>query len=162
VLDTLWSAAAEQGRVAGLNMAGAPTVFHRHVALNVTQLADLVATVIGDVGGADDPDLVTITRGQSEAWSGVPRGTNVVRHDATDRIRIHVDSHTILGAVVMGDQALSLPLTRLIANRVDITAIREALIERPEALASTLLDFWHALKPWDHAPPYDHHARLAV
>ena len=67
----------------------------------------------------------------------------------------------ILGAVIMGDQALSLPLTRLIANRVDITSIRDTLIERPELLASTLLDFWHSLTPWDHAPPYDHHARLA-
>ena len=161
VLDTLWSAAAEQGRVAGLNMAGSPTVFHRHVALNVTQLGDLVATVIGEVGGSEDPDLVTITRGQSEAWSGATKGTNLVRHDATDRIRIHVNDRTILGAVIMGDQALSLPLTRLIANRVDITPIRDTLIERPELLASTLLDFWHSLTPWDHAPPYDHHARLA-
>jgi len=161
VLDTLWSAAAEQGRVAGLNMAGRPTVFHRHVALNVTQLGDLVTTVIGEVGGSEDPDLITITRGQSEAWSGATEGTTLVRHDATDRIRIHINDRTILGAVIMGDQALSLPLTRLIANRVDITPIRDTLIERPEMLASTLLDFWHSLTPWDHAPPYDHHARLA-
>lgn len=161
VLDTLWSAAAEQGRVAGLNMAGSPTVFHRHVALNVTQLGDLVATVIGEVGGTEDPDLVTITRGQSEAWSGATEGTTLVRHDATDRIRIHINGRTILGAVIMGDQALSLPLTRLIAGRVDIRPIRDTLIERPELLASTLLDFWHSLTPWDHAPPYDHHARLA-
>jgi NAD(P)H-nitrite reductase large subunit len=161
VLDTLWSAAAEQGRVAGLNMVGMPTVFHRHVALNVTQLGDLVTTVVGEVGGTEDPDLVTITRGQSEAWAGTARGTQVVRHDATDRIRIHVNGRTILGAVIMGDQALTLPLTRLIAGRVDISAIRDALIERPEMLAATLLDFWHSLAPWQHVPPYDHHAQLA-
>ncbi len=161
VLDTLWSAAAEQGRVAGLNMAGSPAVFHRHVALNVTQIGDLVTTVIGEVGGTEDPDLITITRGQSEAWSGATEGTNLVRHDATDRIRIHINGRTILGAVIMGDQALSLPLTRLIANRVDITPIRAALIEQPGLLASTLFDFWHSLAPWNHAPPYDHHARLA-
>jgi NAD(P)H-nitrite reductase large subunit len=162
VLDTLWSAAAEQGRVAGLNMAGSPTVFHRHVALNVTQVGDVVITVIGEVGGTEDPDLITITRGQSEAWSGGSRGTNLVRHDATDRIRIHIDGRVILGAVIMGDQALSLPLTRLIADRVDIAPIRDALVGRPELLATTLLDYWHSLTPWDHAPPYDHHARLAV
>ena len=160
VLDTLWSAAMEQGRAAGLNMAGMPTVFHRHVALNVTRLADIITTVIGDVGGIDDPDLITITRGQSEAWSGAGTGISVVRHDASDRIRIHLNGRTILGAVIMGDQALSLPLTRIIAERVDITPIRDALVERPEALASTLLDFWHSLHPWEHAP-YDHHARLA-
>jgi NADPH-dependent 2,4-dienoyl-CoA reductase/sulfur reductase-like enzyme len=160
VLDTLWSAAMEQGRAAGLNMAGMPTVFHRHVAINVTQLADIVITVIGDVGGIDDPDLVTITRGQSEAWAGAGTGISVVRHDTSDRIRIHLDGRTILGAVILGDQALSLPLTRLIAERADITPIRDALIEHPEALASTLLDFWHSLHPWEHAP-YDHHARVA-
>ncbi len=160
VLDTLWSAAMEQGRAAGLNMAGIPTVFHRHVAINVTQLADIVITVIGDVGGIDDPDLVTITRGQSEAWAGAGTGISVVRHDTSDRIRIHLDGRTILGAVILGDQALSLPLTRLIAERADITSLRDALIEHPEALASTLLDFWHSLHPWEHAP-YDHHARVA-
>lgn len=160
VLDTLWSAAAEQGRVAGLNMAGAPTVFHRHVALNVTQLGNIITTVVGDVGGIDDPDLVTLTRGQSEAWAGVGAGTDVVRHDASDRIRIHIDGRTILGAVIMGDQALTASLTRLIADRVDITSIRQALLERPEALASTLLEFWNTMEPWEHAP-YDHHAHLA-
>ena len=161
VLDTLWSAAAEQGRVAGLNMAGVATTYHRHVALNVTQLGDLITTVIGDVGGADDPDLVTITRGQSEAWAGASVGTSLVRHDASDRIRIHINGRAILGAVIMGDQALSVPLTRFIADRVDITSIRQALIERPEALASTLLEFWRSREPWQHAP-CDHHSRLAV
>jgi len=142
VLDTLWSSAAEQGSVAGLNMAGIRTPYRKRVALNLTRLADIITTVVGDVGGDPDPDLVTITRGQSEAWRGGSVGTSVVGRNATDRVRIRINSRTILGAVIMGDQTVSVPLTSLIADRVDITPIRQRLLDWPEAMVSTLLDFW--------------------
>jgi len=141
VLDTLWSAAAQQGRVAGLNMAGARMPYRKRVALNVTQLADIVTTVVGEVGGEPDPDLVTITRGQSEAWRGWTAGTSIIDQQAMSRIRIRLNGGRILGAVIMGDQTLSAPLASLIGDRVDVTPIRQTLLDRPETIASTLLDF---------------------
>jgi NAD(P)H-nitrite reductase large subunit len=37
----------------------------------------------------------------------------------------------ILGAVVMGDQALSRPIQHLIRGRVDISSVRDRLAQRP-------------------------------
>ena len=141
VLDTLWSAAAQQGRIAGLNLAGARTPYRKRVALNVTQLADIITTVVGEVGGEADPDLLTITRGQSEAWNSWNAGTSIIDQEAMGRIRIRLNGGRILGAVIMGDQTLSAPLASLIADRVDVTPIRQALLDRPESMASTLLEF---------------------
>lgn len=142
VLDTLWSSAVAQGAVAGLNMSGRKTPYRKLVALNVTCLAGLVMTVVGDVGGEDDPDLVTITRGQSEAWHLGATSMSVVDQHGEGRIRLRLGERTILGALVLGSQTLSEPLHRLVADRVDITPIRLTLVEHPEVLPSTLLRFY--------------------
>ena len=73
-LDVLWPVAVTQGRVAGANMAGVPTTYDRGVPFNVTRLAGLLVTLIGAVGtrGEADADLLTISRGDSEVWRGVP------------------------------------------------------------------------------------------
>jgi NAD(P)H-nitrite reductase large subunit len=143
VLDTLWASAAAQGRVAGLNMSGRQVPYRKLVALNVTCLAGLVTTVVGDVGGEDDPDLVTITRGQSEAWHLGATSMSVVDQQGEGRIRLRLGERTIIGALVLGNQALSEPLHRLVADQVDITTIRSALLQHPEVLPSTLLRFYH-------------------
>jgi len=142
VLDTLWSSAAAQGRVAGLNMSGQKTPYRKQVALNVTCLAGLVATVVGDVGGEDDPDLVTITRGQSEAWHLGVTAMSVVDQQGDGRIRLRLGERTIIGALILGNQTLSEPVQRLVADQTDITPIRATLLEHPEVLPSTLLRFY--------------------
>jgi hypothetical protein len=127
--------------VAGLNMSGRQVAYRKAVPLNVTRLAGLVTTVVGDVGGGEDPDLVTITRGQSEAWHIGSRALSVADHRGGGRIRILLGERRILGAVVMGDQTLSEPLHRLIADEADITPIRAVLLEHPEVMPATLLQF---------------------
>jgi hypothetical protein len=52
-------------------MAGLQTPYVKIVPFNVTRLADLTTTIIGNVGGGSDPDLQGIARGDSET-SGLP------------------------------------------------------------------------------------------
>jgi NADPH-dependent 2,4-dienoyl-CoA reductase/sulfur reductase-like enzyme len=48
---TRYESGREQGRVAGLNMAGVRTPYRKSPPLNVTRLAGLTTTIIGQVGG---------------------------------------------------------------------------------------------------------------
>ncbi|MBY0489972.1 MAG: FAD-dependent oxidoreductase [Gemmatimonadaceae bacterium] len=140
-LDTLWSSALAQGRTAGYNMAGLGLVLRQHPPLNVTRVAGVTTTIIGAVGGAADPDLLTLTRGQSERWQLDPDAWSVggTRHE--DRLRVVVSGQRIVGAVVMGDQRVSVPLAHLIGEQVDISALRPLLDAAPDDALDRLLAF---------------------
>lgn len=142
VLDSLWSPAREQGFAAGLNMAGQRKPYVKSVPFNVTRLAGLTTTIIGVVGRGRDEDLVGIARGDSETWRQLPDA--IVAQDGfeVNRLRVLVGEKTLLGAVVMGDQALSFPLEKIISNRMDISAIREKLLTPNMNIAEVLAGFW--------------------
>lgn len=151
LLDTLWSSAEGQGRVAGENMAGGRAAYRKRIAFNVTCLAGLITTIVGDVGvEGDDADLLTITRGQSEAWSGGRESWSLMDRRGADRVRIQLGDHQIVGAVILGDQALSDILTQLITEQVDITPIREALVQQPATMMAQLTTFYQA---WERTRP---------
>jgi NADPH-dependent 2,4-dienoyl-CoA reductase/sulfur reductase-like enzyme len=142
-LDALWSSALAMGRHAGLSMAGERAPYRKAVPMNVTRLAGLVTTVIGAVGGGKDPDMVTMTRGQSEGWDSHGPTTMAVdeRHGA-DRVRVMLDERNVVGALVMGSQLLSDPLARLVADRVDVSSIRgELLAADPDTALARLMAF---------------------
>jgi NAD(P)H-nitrite reductase large subunit len=142
ILNALWSAALTQGRTAGLNMAGADTPYVKPVAMNVTQLAGLVTTIIGAVGSGRDDDLVTIARGDSEAWRLLPQAWVVTDRHEVNRVRLLLDEHTIVGALVVGDQAWSRPLYQLIAQRADLTPIRSQLMADQASALTQLANFY--------------------
>ncbi|MBK6454701.1 MAG: FAD-dependent oxidoreductase [Gemmatimonadetes bacterium] len=143
-LDTLWASARRQGSVAGMNMAGMHVAYRTRPPMNVTRVGGITATIIGAVGGADDPDLLTLTRGQSERWAADPESWSVGGARRGDRLRVVVSGRAIVGALVMGDQELSRPLAHLIGEEVDISALRPALEQSPEDAMDLLLDFCHA------------------
>ena len=141
-LDALWASALAMGRAAGLNMAGDSTPYRKAVPMNVTRLAGLVTTVIGAVGGGKDPDLVTMTRGQSEGWDAHGASVTVQERHGTDRVRVLLDEKTVVGALVMGSQRLSHALARLVADRTDVSPIRaELLAAHPDDALLRLIDF---------------------
>jgi len=146
-LDTLWSKALRQGRIAGANMAGDREQYRRRVPFNVTRLAGLTTTIIGRVNAGPDDDLVSIARGDSETWRQLPEVMAVQWHSRLDRTRVLVARNTIIGAVVMGDQTLSRPLQQLIANRVDVTSIAERLRRAGDALSDAIIGRW---LEWSH------------
>ncbi|MBN1579523.1 MAG: FAD-dependent oxidoreductase, partial [Anaerolineae bacterium] len=121
-LDVLWPVAVAQGRVAGANMAAMPTIYHRGVPLNVTRLAGLLFTLIGAVGtrGTPDPDLLTISRGDSEVWRGIPNTLVVYDQHESNRQRLMLKDNRLVGAIIIGDQSFSSIVYRLIQDRVDV------------------------------------------
>ena len=59
-----------------------------------------------------------------------------------NRLRVLVGEKTIIGAIIMGDQMLSQPLHHLITRRVDITPIRDRLLQPDTPLGDIIAAFW--------------------
>jgi NAD(P)H-nitrite reductase large subunit len=141
-LDSLWGPARDQGTTAGLNMVGLNKAYLKVVPFNVTRLAGLTTTIVGTVGRGSDQDLAGIARGDSETWRELPDAIAAQVGFQVNRLRVLVGEKTLIGAIVMGDQTLSRPIHRLIADRVDITPIRDQLLQPGAPLADILADFW--------------------
>jgi NAD(P)H-nitrite reductase large subunit len=142
ILDSLWAPARQQGFAAGLNMAGKKTAYIKDPPFNVTRLAGLTTTIIGTVGRGRDDDLVGIARGDSETWRELPECVVAQRGFDVNRLRLLVGEKTLLGAIVMGDQKLSLPLEKIISEKMDISPIREKLLVPNAKIGDVILEFW--------------------
>jgi len=139
-IEVLWSSAVAKGRIAGLNMAGEPVHAYEAAApLNVTRLAGLKITIMGTVGSGKDSDLEGIARGGSETWHRLGDATVMESQIGEAHVRLVFGEHTITGAVVMGDQALSFPLQEIIAAGADVSGIM-ADLQAPSAPVAKLID----------------------
>jgi NAD(P)H-nitrite reductase large subunit len=141
-LDVLWSTALSQGRAAGMNMTGGNRPYAKGIALNVTQLAGLKVAIIGAVGKGGQEDLVTIARGDSEAWRLARQALVVTERHEVNRVRIMVAGQRIVGALLMGDQTWSQPLQRLIAARTDVSPLGQALTGGGTQALEALAEFY--------------------
>lgn len=150
-LDSLWNTARQQGRAAGLNMSGQPFLYQKELSFNVTRLAGLTTTIIGRVGGGRDADMVGIARGDSESWRQYTDAVVIQNNSDAGRLRIQVGGQVLVGAVIMGDQAFSAPLEGLIANRVDITPIREKLLQPGAPVGELAAEYWYRWEESIHA-----------
>jgi NADPH-dependent 2,4-dienoyl-CoA reductase/sulfur reductase-like enzyme len=142
IIDSLWGPARDQGHVAGLNMTGRKTAYLKSPPFNVTRLAGLTTTIIGTVGRGRDEDLVGIARGDSETFRSLPDAIAAQSGFDVNRLRLMIGQNRLIGAIVMGDQTLSLPLQKLIAGHADISPIREKLMARDVKIADVVADFW--------------------
>ena len=141
-LDSLWNPAREQGKVAGLNMAGRKTAYLKSAPFNVTRLAGLTTTIIGTVGRGNDKDMIGIARGDSETWRELPEAIVAQNGFDVNHMRLLIGEKNVVGAIVMGDQTLSWPLQKMIAGKADISSIRDNLLEPNAALADLIAQFW--------------------
>jgi NAD(P)H-nitrite reductase large subunit len=147
-VDTLWPIANEQGRVAGASMAGEHVTYLRPAPFNVTKIGGITTTIIGQVGtGVRDPDLVTLSRGDSYSWREQLGDFAVAAREGDSRLRLVVGPDRIAGAVVMGDQSLSRTLQRLVREKVDITPIRRRLLDGSGDLAAVLTSLVGGAQP---------------
>lgn len=146
VLDTLWWVARQQGDTAGKNMAGVASAYVRRTAMNVTRLAGLTTTIIGQVGTGGREGELQIARGDSESWQTVPDAIAAQDGFDVNHIRLMVGQNTLLGALIMGDQTLSRPVYKLVSEQMDITPIRAALLAPDARPAEVLARFWAHLK----------------
>jgi NAD(P)H-nitrite reductase large subunit len=145
LLDTLWSTALAQGRLAGLNMAGLASPYQRAASLNVTRLAGLTTTIIGAIGtGRREEDTIAIVRGDSESWRSTTDAVAAQTEFEVNRVRVMIGQQTLVGALVMGDQTLSYPLQHLIAGQVDISPIRDHLLAPDAPLMDIIRGYWES------------------
>lgn len=130
-IDSLWSVAIAQGKIAGENMAGGSRSYMpRPAPFNVTKIGGVTTTLIGTVGaGGRDGDLIALARGDSNAWREQLAGFAVEDDHGANHLRLVLSEDRILGAVVMGDQSLSQPLLSVIRNRIDIREVRDRLLQ---------------------------------
>lgn len=142
IIDSLWGPARDQGSIAGMNMAGGRVVYSKPIAFNVTRLAGLTTTIIGKVGQGKDEDLIGIARGDSEIWRQLPDSIAAQQDFDVNRLRLMLGEKSILGAILMGDQTLSHALQSLVSHQVDVTPIREALLQPGASIAELIADFW--------------------
>jgi NAD(P)H-nitrite reductase large subunit len=144
-IDTLWHPAREKGRIAAYNMTGTRKVYNRKVAVNVLRLAGVMTTIIGAVGSGVDDDLVSVARGSSETWQLLPNTIVLQSNSDVNHVRLMIGEQTLLGAMVMGEQKLSMPLKDLISTKEDITPVRNKL--QPGApLGQIVMDFWSKIR----------------
>ncbi len=145
-IDNLWYPGRKQGRVSALNMAGKDQTYQRTVAINVLRLAGVMTTLIGSIGSGRDEGPVYTTRGSSETWQQLP---NTLAAEVTmdeGQVRLILGEHTLLGAVVMGDQKISRPIRELIKDQVDITPIHDQLLQSGPQLGQLIMDYWAKIK----------------
>ncbi len=142
VLDSLWTPAREQGRAAGLNMAGRQVEYIKSAPFNVTRLAGLTTTIIGTVGHGRDEDIVGIARGDSETFRSLPDAIVAQSGFDINHLRLVIGQKSFLGAILMGDQTLSTPLQKMIENSADISPIRQKLMAPNASVADIVAEYW--------------------
>jgi NAD(P)H-nitrite reductase large subunit len=143
ILDSLWAPARRQGFTAGVNMAGKRVAYYKGIPFNVTRLAGLTTTIIGALGRAEaDADVVGIVRGDSEGWRQMPEAIATQANFQVNRLRVMVGATHLVGAILMGDQTLSRAIHQLIVNKVDITPIRDKLLDTNHTITDIIADYW--------------------
>ena len=155
LLDSLWTPAINQGRAAGANMAGGDVIYEKKFPFNVTRLAGLVTTIIGRVGKGEkapggrpkgDADVAGIMRGDSEEWRLAPEAVVAQTYSGDNRLRLYLKDNFMVGAVVMGDQALSRPIQVFIQQQVDLGQLRGRLLAENADVVKLLGDFWEGYR----------------
>jgi hypothetical protein len=121
-------------------------VYHLPAAVNVLRLAGMMTTIIGAVGSGSANDTVSMARGSSETWRQLPNTIAMVSGNDVNHLRLILGDHTLVGAVVMGDQKLSLPLQDMVSGRTDISMIREQLLAPGAALGEIVMNYWSKQK----------------
>ena len=142
ILDSLWGPARMQGQAAGFNMTGQSTPYHKGIPYNVTRLAGRTTTIVGAGGGGEVDDLESIARGESETWRRIPDEIASQSNFDVNRIRLMVAKDKLVGAIVMGDQTLSQYLQHIVSQEVDISPIREQLLQPNAPIADLICNFW--------------------
>ena len=145
ILDSLWDLARSQGKIAGFNMAGKKKKYIKDVPFNVTRLAGLTTTIIGAIGQKGMDTKAEIVRGESETWQEIPDALVSQYKFDSNRIRLMIGENTIVGALIMGDQTLSEALHQIVNQKIDISTIRDKLLQSQVPLGETLANFW---KEW--------------
>jgi NAD(P)H-nitrite reductase large subunit len=81
-------------------------------------------------------------RGSSETWQLLPNTIAVAKGGGVNQLRLILGEQTIAGALLMGEQTLSVPLQELVSRHIDISSIRSQLLGADAPLGQVLMEFW--------------------
>ncbi|RME48182.1 MAG: 4Fe-4S dicluster domain-containing protein [Chloroflexi bacterium] len=154
-LDSLWPSAVASGRAAGANMAGARQPYVKGSPFNACQLFGVHVTAIGQLGASRDEEedlnqIRFLSRGSSEVWTTEAGGAYVSAFDqqpgsSTRLIVREIDGEIrLVGALLMGNQALADPLRDLIEHEVPVDAILPEIQAGGETALVAVRRFWEA------------------
>lgn len=111
---TIWPVAVEQGKVAGMNMAGSDTVYPGSVPMNTMDFFGLPVVSIGET--RQPKDLTGL-----EFLSSVDEEKGHYR-------KVVLRDGRVVGAILMGDTENAGAYTSLICTRVDVGKVRGLLL----------------------------------
>jgi NAD(P)H-nitrite reductase large subunit len=71
-----------------------------------------------------------------------------------NRLRVLVGENLLVGALLMGDQTLSRALHRIIVEKIDITPIREKILNPEFSITDVIADFWNEISLTNESKEY--------
>jgi NAD(P)H-nitrite reductase large subunit len=152
MLDVLWPSAVAEGRAAGFNMSGERIAYVKKSPFNACLLFGLHITTIGqinprqDVNNGSEEVMQHLSRGSSEVWFTFPRHYDSAwSQDGPNTIRLVMNGHYLVGALIIGDQSLADPLRHIIENRNNVRDLLPYLRAGGTELKLGLERFWHQL-----------------
>ena len=110
MLYGIWPAAMEQGKIAGINMAGAEAVY------SGTTMANTLKVVGIDLASAGNIDA------DNELESKIVSGENYYK-------KIVIKDHLVVGSIFLGDQSEFNTVKKLMEEKTDVSEIKDSLIK---------------------------------
>lgn len=148
-LDVLWPSAVAEGQAAGLNMTGHEHPYTKGIPFNACLLFGMHITVMGQINPrSDEADgelnvVQHLSRGSSELWYTYPRQySSAWSKDGVNTVRLVLDGDFLVGALVIGDQALADPLRTVIQSRVNVSEILPQLKQGGSPMKAALEKLW--------------------
>jgi NAD(P)H-nitrite reductase large subunit/ferredoxin len=151
-LDSLWPGAVASGRTAGANMAGAGQPYQKGSPFNAAQLFGTHLTAIGQLrtsSGEENPvETHFLTRGSSEVWTTETGRAYISAFDerpgSSVRLVMRVNGRGthLVGALLLGNQALADPLRDLIEHEVPVDSILSDIHAGGETAVHAIRRFW--------------------
>lgn len=150
-LDVLWPTAIAAGRIAGRNLAGGREAYVKGTPFNACLLFGLHITAIGQLGGGREeaePEIFQhLSRGASEIWSMRPHAyASAWAQEGVNTVRLTLSGDQLVGALIIGQQALADPLRDLIEMQADIRPLRPYLQAGGSSMTEMVTKYWRLLK----------------
>lgn len=115
VVNALWPIAVEQGRIAGANMAGDNIAYEGSLGINSLEFFGLPTVSLG-IYKREKGDVAFEELKRSDAKSGVYK-------------KLTLKDNLLLGAILVGDIRASGVYLRLIREKINISDIKDRLLE---------------------------------
>jgi len=106
----IWPAAMEQGRIAGLNMAGEETKYSGTVLSNTLKVVGIDLTSTGEIDADNKYESIIVN----------DKEKNIYR-------KLVIDDNKIIGTILFGDISRNTEILKLISDKTDISSVKDEL-----------------------------------